>query len=280
MSCNNVTYSGFNEKTAKNIQFDAGSYFKNFDVDTDTYATAKAAGKLLGATQGGGSFSFTPTMRKIEADGVKGDAKGLQVIDMWEVMMTVNMLELNKENIAMALTTGTVTVEDFYEKIQAKNFICDENYIENITFVGRISGTQKPLVVQIFNAINTNGLSISSADNAEGIMTLEFKGHYDADDLDTVPFEIYYPKGEGTVTGTVTDAGSPVEGATVTLAIGTSIFTTTTAATTGAFTLENIPYGTDYTVTAKKDAKTGSVTGIDVEAGESTAAGAIAIAIA
>lgn len=277
MGCNPITYSGFNEKTAKNIQFDAGSYFKNFDIDTDTYATAKAAGKLLGATQGGGSFSAVPTMRDIEVDGVKGSAKGLSVLDTWEVMMSMNLLELNKENIAAALVTGTITEEDFYDKIEAGNYICDENYIENITFVGRISGTQKPMIIQIFNAINTNGLSITSADNAEGVVALEFKAHYDATDLDTVPFVIYYPKGEGTITGTVTDTGTPVEGATVTLTIGTTTFTTTTAATTGAFTLTNIPYGTDYTITATKATKIGNITGVDVEAGDTTAAGAIAI---
>ena len=55
-------YSGINKDTTKHIQLDAGAFFKNFDPATDTYATAKTAGKCLGATQGGGEFSAMPAL--------------------------------------------------------------------------------------------------------------------------------------------------------------------------------------------------------------------------
>ena len=50
---NTSTYSGFSAGTSNKLMLDAGAFFKNFAVGTDTYATAKAAGKLIGATQGG-----------------------------------------------------------------------------------------------------------------------------------------------------------------------------------------------------------------------------------
>jgi hypothetical protein len=280
MGCNPVTYSGFNEKTAKNILVDSASFFKNFKIGTDTYASAKAAGKLLGATQGGGSFSAVPTMRTIQADGVKGRAKGLEVIDSWEVMMSMNLLELNKENIAAALITGRVTIQDFYEKVEAGNYLCDIDYIDNITMIGRISGTKKPIIIQIFNVTNTNGLNINATDNAEGIATLEFKGSYTTTTLDTPPFVIYYPKAEGTISGLVVDDTTPTpivqSGATVTITIDAETIETTTD-TAGEFLLENIPYGTGYTVTATKGTATGTKTSLTVVGGQDTDAGTIEI---
>jgi len=275
--CNNVTYNGYTADTPKNIQLDAGAYFIDFDVAVDTFASAKAAGKLLGATQGGGSFSAVPEIRTIEVDGVKGSAKGLSVIDSWEVMMTPTMLELSPEIIANALASSTTTEEAFYNKIQANNYICDDDYKGNITFIGKISGTNKPVIIQILNAVSMNGISLESSDNSEGTLALEFKGHYDSTDLDSPPFVIYYPKAEGTISGIVEDASVPVEGATVTVAIDGEDLTATTA-TDGTFTICNVPYGTGYTVTATKGAKSGSVTPITVVGGQDTDAGTIAIA--
>ena len=45
--------TGYTQNTMKNRQTGAGVYLKNFNVETDTFTTAVAAGKLIGATQGG-----------------------------------------------------------------------------------------------------------------------------------------------------------------------------------------------------------------------------------
>jgi hypothetical protein len=275
---NTNTYTGFNASTSKRLMLDAGAVFKNFDVATDTYATAKAAGKLIGATQGGNSFAAIPTIRQIAIDGVKGAAKGLEVIDAWEVTLTTNILEVSKDTIELALATSRATGDtfnDFYDKIQAENYILDADYLTNVTFMGKISGTSEPVIIQVKNAMNTTGLTLSAADNAEGVIVMTFRGHYDTADLNTPPFVVYFPKAEGGISGTVTDTGTPVEGATVTVTIETTNFTTTTDSS-GAYTLTGIPYG-DVTVTATKGAKTGTDTGT-VVAGTTTALGAIAIA--
>ena len=51
------TYNGITSKTTKHLQLDAGAFFMNFEVGKDTYESAKKAGKCLGATQGGGTFT-------------------------------------------------------------------------------------------------------------------------------------------------------------------------------------------------------------------------------
>lgn len=190
------TYSGYTEKTAENLLLDAGAFFVDFDIETDTFDTAVAEGKLLGATRGGGQFNATPTMRKIEVDGIKGSAKGMQVIDEWVVTITANVLEVTKEGLARALTASEIdtTTNEDYDIIKAKNYIELTDYIDNITWVGKLSGTEEPVIIQVYNAINTQGLSLETQDKNEAVIAMTFTGHYDAEDLDSPPFAIYYPK--------------------------------------------------------------------------------------
>lgn len=200
-----TVYSGYTAETPKSLLLDAGAFFKNFYPATDTFASAVAAGKLIGATSGGGAFSAIPTMRRVEIDGVKGAAKGMQVIDEWVVTLTANVKEVKKTTIQMALTattTDTSTSSDF-DIITADNDIALTDYIDNITWVGKLSGTNDPVIIQVYNALNTSGLEVNVADKAEATLALTFTGHYIDTDLDSPPFAIYYPKA---ITNTVDDA--------------------------------------------------------------------------
>ena len=76
----------------------------------------------------------------------------------------------------------------------ASNNLEVSDYIDNITWVGTLSGSNKPVIIQIFNALNTEGLKFSTTDKAEATISLTFYAHYTQDDLDTPPFKIYYPK--------------------------------------------------------------------------------------
>ena len=44
-----ATYSGYTSETPKSLLLDAGAFFKNFYVGTDTFESAVTAGKLIGA---------------------------------------------------------------------------------------------------------------------------------------------------------------------------------------------------------------------------------------
>lgn len=189
-------YSGYTEKTAENLLLDAGAFFVDFDVETDTFETAVTEGKLLGATRGGGQFSAIPEIRRIEVDGVAGPAKGLTVVDSWGVKMAANIIEVSKEAIKRAITASnvdTATNED-YDIIRAKNYIDLEDYINNITFVGTLSGSKEPVIIQVFNALNVNGLTLQTQSKNEAVIAFDLEGHYDTSELDSPPFAIYYPK--------------------------------------------------------------------------------------
>jgi len=188
------TYSGFTTDTADSLLLDAGAFFKNFTVGTDTFQSAVTAGKLLGATQGGGEFSAVPEVRQIEIDGVKGRAKGLETIDSWEVYLKANVIEVKLDTIKAALCSASSAVDGNYDKVTAKNNIELSDYIDNITWVGTLSGSDKPVIIQVYNAINTDGLKISPKDKAEGVIEMTFYGHYTQTDLQSPPFAVFYPK--------------------------------------------------------------------------------------
>lgn len=190
------TFTGFSESTAENLLLDAGAFFVNFAVGTDTYESARTSGKLLGATRGGGEFKASMTVRQIEVDGVKGRAKGLETNDAWDVYLKATVLEVNKETLAKALTStvvSTSTVATGYSEIVGNNNIDIEDYLDNITWVGKIAGSDEPVIVQVFNALNTDGLTLSVADKNEATMEMTFYGHYDTSALDNPPFKIWYP---------------------------------------------------------------------------------------
>ncbi len=190
------TYSGFTAKTSERLLLDAGAFFKNFDAATDTFDTAVTAGKLIGATRGGGEFKAAPTIRRIEVDGVKGAAKGLEAIDEWVVTLMANVLELSEDVLKLALVSADVdtTTNEDYNIISARNYFDLADYIENVTWVGKLSGSGKPVIIQVFNAINTNGLTAAMQDKNEGVVQMIFTGHYDQASLDSPPFKIFYPK--------------------------------------------------------------------------------------
>jgi hypothetical protein len=189
-------YSGFTTETAKSLLLNAGAYFKNFDVKTDDFDSAVTAGKLIGATKGGGEFSAVPEIRQIEVDGVAGRAKGLETIDSWDIYLKANVLEVKEATIQSGLAASSVdtSTNTDYDIITASNNLEVSDYIDNITWVGTLSGSDKPVIIQIFNALNTEGLKFSTTDKAEATISLTFYAHYTQDDLDTPPFKIYYPK--------------------------------------------------------------------------------------
>ena len=191
------TYTGFTEKTSEHLLLDAGAFFKNFDMQTDTFETAVSGGKLIGATRGGGEFSATPTIRKVEIDGVKGRAKGMSRLDEWEAYIKANVLEVTEETIKAALCATNVSeTYEKYKTFEGKNDIELDDYIENVTWIGTLSGSGEPVIIQVFNALNTDGLKVATQDKNEGVLTMTFYGHYD--DPQKPPFAIHYPKVETT----------------------------------------------------------------------------------
>ena len=188
-------YTGYTAQTKQNRMTGAGAYYLNYDPTTDTPSTATA--KLIGATKGGGSFMAKANIRTIEIDGIPGRVMGMEEIDSWDAEMTANVIEVTAETIALALgaakTTTPVSPAN-YTKIEGKNTIDPTDYEDNVPFIGTVSGFDTPVIIQIFNALSTDGLSINPKDKDDAVIPMRWTGHYDEDSLDNPPFAIWVPK--------------------------------------------------------------------------------------
>lgn len=190
--------NGLNSNTTKHLVFDAGAFFKNYDIKSDTFDSAIEENKLIGATKGGGSFKAIPTFREIELDGMRGALKGTKILESWEVTIGANVAEVTPNNLALSLGVAS-EVESLesnpqnYKKVTGKMCISDKDYLDNITWVGTISGSDEPVIIQVYNALNTKGLELSFEDKGELVIEMEFVGHFDMKNKE-VPFAIYYPK--------------------------------------------------------------------------------------
>lgn len=186
-------YTGLNSESAKHLQLDAGVFIKNYDITKD-YANNKT--NIIGMTAGGGSFSAVPTIRQIEADGKRGAVKGLEVLDEWVVTLTANVKEMTASTLTLALAAAkkaAAEAPDGYTQISPKDEIEETDYLDNVAWIGRLSGSQKPIIIVVYNALSTNGLSLTFADKGEAVTPMTLTGHYDLDDLDKQPFDIFYP---------------------------------------------------------------------------------------
>lgn len=195
-------YSGYNANTPDKLLLDAGAVFKNFIVGTDTYASAKAAGKCLGATQKGSEFSAVPQIRRMEIDGVHTRTKGDTLIDGWDVYLKTTLVEMTTQTLKLALGVGDSAASSTatgYDEITARDTITDNDYTTNITFIGNILGEDNPIIIQVFNAFHEGGLTITNEDKNNAAVECQFYGYLDPTVYDSVensiapPFKIFRP---------------------------------------------------------------------------------------
>ena len=188
--------SAFTKNTAKNMQLDAGLLVKGL-TDILNFNGTIADEKKLGATSGGASFSATPEMRNIfeGIDGAKGNYKDGNVIDNWEITLTATVKEMTAKNLQLAMATADIkSDDDKFDVLSPRMNIKTTDYIDNICWLGTMNGSTEPMIIELKNVMNTNGISFTAEDKGSGSVELELKAHFDLSKPDEVPFNIYFPK--------------------------------------------------------------------------------------
>ena len=187
-------------ETFDNLQLNAGVFLFNFDAENHKDAAAledavlaalEAGTNILGATIGGGSFNATPSIRQIEADGMRYPVVGSTVNDMWTVNLSTTMKEVTPENFKRALMSCDMIKEGNVTKLTVRTDIMPTDYIPKLCWVG---DTSKGFVlIELDNVLNIAGASFTFTDKGEGQIPVEFQAH--VDDLykmDEAPFRIYF----------------------------------------------------------------------------------------
>ena len=176
---------GYTEQTPNNLMIDAGAIYKDYGLVGEA---------LLGATSGGNEFQVVIKTRDVKVDGLKGTVKGLTRIISTDVTLKVNMLEVTAETLKIALM-GEVDLTGLdYDVITGKTEIALTDYIDNIALVGRLSGSAKPVVIMLKNALSSDGIKFSNKDAVDNILPITFTASIDPATPTVSPYEIRFPK--------------------------------------------------------------------------------------
>lgn len=185
---------GITDKTPKNLLLGAGTLHKGFKFDK---ATKKwnFAESLFGATSGGNKFSIVPEVKDVEVDGALVKVKGLTLKQGETAKLETNLVEITPEllkTLAIAKVIENSDVEG-YSLIESKPNIEEGDYFENLAFVGKkTDGT--PIIVILDNALCTSGLEIEGKNKENAVIKATFDCYAEhTDDLDKLPYHIYYP---------------------------------------------------------------------------------------
>ena len=188
-------------ETFENLQLNAGVFLVNFDASTYTDAATLEDGilaaletgdNILGATIGGGTFNATPSIRTIEADGMRYPVIGSTVNDMWTVKLNTTLKEVTPANFQRALISCDMdTSKANVTVLTVRTDIEEKDYIPKLCWVG---DTSKGFVmIELDNALNLAGASFTFTDKGEGTLPVEFQAHVsELDQMDKAPFRVYF----------------------------------------------------------------------------------------
>ena len=170
--------SGYTADTPKRYLLNAGALVRNLEWDG---TEQKWSYDTFGATSGGSKFTLKNNLRQVEVDGVFTTPVGGDMIES----LFANSTE----------STGT-DYPDGYDVITPKQKIEATDYVKNLGYIGTISGSDKPIIIIMANAICTSGLEIEVKDKSESVVTLTFDARTPAGDVSTtsLPVTILFPK--------------------------------------------------------------------------------------
>lgn len=187
-------------ETFENLQLNAGIFLVNFDYstaknNTELLALIKTAindpAKHLGATKGGGSFTCTPTIRRIKVDGMRNPIVGSEVIDEWQVKLNTTLAEITPNNLKLAFSTGVVDTKESITTVKIKSTLTKDAYIDKLCWVGDLSDGRYALI-NITKALNTAGATLTFTDEGEGSIPVEFTAHQEEIFTEYLPVEVVF----------------------------------------------------------------------------------------
>lgn len=189
----NLKTHGITQNTPQEILLGAGAYYKNLKYSADEGWT----GEILGATSGGGKLTIEPEYLDIEADGATVKVRGLTKKVAEVATMEVNLLEFNEANLTQALHMKEDTAEtvEGYKVYASVRDINDEDYFENVAFVGTLT-SGKQVIVVFENAILTGAMELEPKNKEVSTFTItaECTASFEQSDLEHLPYKIYYPQ--------------------------------------------------------------------------------------
>ena len=179
-----MKFSKIASDTYEKLQLGAGVFLTTFTPTTATFQDTD----IFGATDGGVSFSATPTFKDL-ADGIDNatlNLKELKRIDSWEVKMSGTLKTIDTTVAKSLLGAGTVATN----KVTADAELALTDF-EDIWWVGDYGKDGGFIAIHLINSLSTGGFKIQSANKDKGSFAFEYTAHASVANADVVPFELY-----------------------------------------------------------------------------------------
>ena len=188
------------------LQLNAGVILTSFDPDSPpTKAALKSS--IFAATSGGVSFATNPEYTDFgeDIDNVPPNTKQLKRLKSVNPVMSGTLKTASTATAKALMAAADVSGN----KITPRATLVDGDFIDDIWWVGDYSdvnddaaasgsgtaGSAGFMAIHMMNVLNTQGLQLQSNDDGKGDFAFELTAHYDLEDTDTLPYEVYVQAG-------------------------------------------------------------------------------------
>ena len=182
---------GITTETIKKLILGAGVIYKNLK-----YVENDWTGEPLGATSGGIKFNWEAQWLDVEVDGATVLVKGVSKQKVGEsASIEGQMTEMTEDILVTALHLVKSTSEDTnYVKYVSKENITEDDYLENIAYVGTLSDG-KNIIIILPNALCTEAFELETKNAEQTTFTVKFECTADLenDSLNKLDIQLYYP---------------------------------------------------------------------------------------
>lgn len=178
----------------QNLQMNAGIICDSFTPSTGTI------GNILGATTGGFTFNSNPTYLDFgeDVDNCPPNTWQLKRVSYYDPVISGTFLTISVENAKMLTGGADIPSNDVTHVVPRGSL--ESTDFSDVWVIGDYSDKNTGqnagfLAVHLKKVLNTAGIQWTSTKDGKGQFAFEFHGHYDLQNVDDVPFEIYCKAG-------------------------------------------------------------------------------------
>lgn len=177
------------------LQMNAGIVLSAFDPSTASYE--KSA--IIGVTSGGVSFASNPEFVDFgeDMDNVPPNTAQLKRLTGYSPTLSGTFVTLSIELAKKLVGTNTTTTAS---GLIVPNTTVDISDFIDLWFVGDYSDKNGAknggfVAIHLLKAYSTGGFQWQTTKDGKGQFAFELAGHYDLEDIDKAPFELYVKSG-------------------------------------------------------------------------------------
>ena len=197
-----MKYTKIPADTLQTIQINAGVVAKSFDTSTGTVSN------IFAATTGGLTVATNPAFVDFgeDVDNVPPNTYQFKQIQYFDPTASGTFVTMSAD-LAKGLIgsagygkSGTPATEDTTHIVPTHTLTLSSSAFDDFWVIGDYSDKNGAtnggyVAVHIKHALNTAGFQWTSGKDAKGQFAFEYHGHYDLNNIDDVPFEIYVKAG-------------------------------------------------------------------------------------